>query len=208
MNINKNRAALVLIGMLVATGTGAGRVINGEGGLFESGVSRAAAAVMSTLADPLSLFRDRSPGERAAGAMTQTKRRYAYAAAHAGFPPDGHAAGRLTRAEYVRDGVLTSIPLYGPDAGAGGNTPVESVVLLPPGPPIYGFVPPPPMIDVPVVPFVPIGPADDPEPFLPPAPPPPAAVPEPAAWTMLIVGFAAMGMTMRRRRTAAAAAGR
>jgi hypothetical protein len=149
-----------------------------------------AGGLVAALKDPLSLFADRSPGERGAGALFNTKpdkpeervlsseREREPPLGAASVPPDpafSFAPDALANAlpqERVlggeRDGPF--IPLgnfYDPDITPGRFT------ALPPGGPGGGGIP--------IEPGIPTG------------------VPEPATWAMLILGFFGIGMAARRR---------
>jgi len=155
------------------------------------------AGIIATLADPLSLFAERSPGERGGGALLSTK-------------PGGPHERVLSE---VRDR----------DPPAGNPPPLavtpDDLAALPGGAPGAGGVPGDPAGDplgnnffAPSFPggggpaFLPAslgGPPSGPPPNgpIPPVidPPGAGAVPEPATWAMLILGFFVVGTALRRR---------
>jgi hypothetical protein len=150
--------------------------------------------LVAALKDPLSLFADRSPGERGSGALLSTK------------PPKPEE--RVLSSERERDplGVPPAAEdpafSFAPDALANA-LPQERVL----GGERDG-------------PFIPLGSYYDPDispgrfTALPPGggggggipidPGIPTGVPEPATWAMLILGFFGIGMAMRRRGRSAA----
>ncbi|MCW6531464.1 PEPxxWA-CTERM sorting domain-containing protein [Sphingomonas sp. MMSM20] len=199
MMVNKRRwrKGLTLAGLLIATGTGAGYVAGDKNGLG-AGISAASAAVTAALADPLAMFTDRSPGGRAAGALTQTKgprERVATNVRHR--PPAPKPATPVER-------VLTSLrerpPIIAdvPDLPFGATPP-----YVPPTDIISPPVGPGP---VPIVPFIPpltngggsSGGGCCTPPVTPPVTPP-GGVPEPATWAMMLIGFFSIGAALRRR---------
>jgi len=203
VNKRRLRKGLILAGLLIATGTGAGYVVtdrNGHG--LGAGISAASAAVTAALADPLAMFSDRSPGGRAAGALTQTKgprERVASNVRHRPPPP---------KPQTPVERVLTSLrerPPIGadvPDLPFGAVPPYVPPVEVagPPGSPPIGF---------PLFPGVPpLGCCSTGGPTPPVIPPvtPPGGVPEPATWAMMLIGFFSVGAAMRRRRGVATVA--
>lgn len=168
-----------------------------------------ASAVAAAIADPAALLDQRSPGARAAGALTQTKQRRL--ASHTGRAREPFVpVERVLAGERRRPGDTANIPGFVPDGG------VET--------PLPGDAPPP--IDDAfsptaggtggtgggggaTVPSVPIisggggggGPTPTPTPTPTPVPTPePTPVPEPATWLLTLTGFAALATALRRRR--------
>jgi hypothetical protein len=159
------------------------------------------AGIIAALADPLSLFAARSPGERGAGALLSTKPGLGPAErvlsevrdrdpAAGDAPP---AADPLTPADVaaLSDGIPGAGGLPGGTGGAGGAPAFASPFFAPfapgggdPGDP--GLVGSPPPGGPPGI-----------------IPPPPgggiSAVPEPATWAMMILGFFGAGAALRRR---------
>ncbi|MFW2851001.1 PEPxxWA-CTERM sorting domain-containing protein [Sphingomonas sp. TX0543] len=209
MKIGKMRKLLVILGVLVATGTGTGYVVNGKAGLDSFG--KASAAVVNAIADPLSVLSDRSPGDRAAGALTQTKpaRERELASSRTRAAPPGSPTER----------VLTSLrerPLVGePDAQPipFNNTAVPD---LAPSPTAQVLGPTQTPGGTNILPIPPVnngggggggggGIIVTPTPTPTGSPTPPVTpVPEPATWAMLLAGFFGIGIAMRRRVRAAA----
>lgn len=166
-----------------------------EGGYPAAGKAGTKGGLFAALADPLSLFAERSPGGRGAGPLLSTK------------PPHERVLSEV-RDRDPDPGIAPGIdPVFGlapdglaPGGGApggdpGGAPPVDGG--LPGGDPFggapssgpFGFNPGQPEF----LPFSP-GPSG-------PSGPGPGigAVPEPATWAMLILGFFAVGAAMRRR---------
>lgn len=183
--INWKRALLlvpVLLGLLIVSLVEHGDIAYGKIG---------PAAIVAALKDPLSLFAERSPGERGAGTLLSTKgphervlstvrdREPFYdipsavegpaAPVLSALPQDG-----ILPADRLLDSFPWAPPYYGPWPGGPGTGP------LPP-PPVTPPVTPPPVTPPPVTPPVTTG------------------VPEPATWLMMIFGlFAVMAMGFRR----------
>lgn len=148
------------------------------------------------------VLRARSPGERGIHVLTKVK-----ASPFAMNPPRSRqVAGRLPAAG--------APPLPTPFAATGpGPTVVEGPLPVDdPGPGAVDFTdvvesPPPPVTIVPTPPigpsnpFIPVSPVAPIDPGVPtnPVVPPVAVIPEPATWGMMLVGFAAIAATMRRR---------
>jgi len=158
------------------------------------------AAFAAAVKDPLSLLAQRSPGERAPGAMHSTK------------PPRIAQAGPVVPRERVLPSVRERAPEISPAAAAAPEAGLP-VVEAPVEVAEAGPTPPTPFIAPPF--FGPNtiipgsgpdsgggnpgpGPGPDPDPGTDPEPPVPA-VPEPATWAMLLAGFFATGAAMRRR---------
>ncbi|QKR99137.1 PEPxxWA-CTERM sorting domain-containing protein [Sphingomonas sp. CL5.1] len=200
LNIAKRGRRLVLLGLLAASGVGTGYVaVDRSAG----GIGAAKAAVMAALADPLSVFSDRSPGARSPGALTQTKparertlaqvreRRHP---AGAETPVEHVLASMRERPPFLDEGAIPFDQVAGPLASpADIANPVPSVPGPGPIPSVF-----PPIITGP-------GPVNPP-PVTPPVTPPVISVPEPATWGMMILGFFGIGMALRRRSRPTAAA--
>ncbi|HXS07044.1 MAG TPA: PEPxxWA-CTERM sorting domain-containing protein [Rhizomicrobium sp.] len=154
--------------------------------------------IIAALADPLSLFAERSPGERGGGALLSTK-------------PGG-----------PHERVLSEVRDRDPPAGDPPELAItpEDLAALPGGAPGAGGAPGDPAGDplgnnffAPSIPSGGGGPPFLPASFgAPPGGPPPngpippvidppgaGAVPEPATWAMLLLGFFAVGVALRRR---------
>lgn len=159
--------------------------------------------IMAALMDPLALFAERSPGERGGGALLSTK-------------------GALGPSERVLSEVRDRDPGLGdPPADAFAPVTPEDIAALPDGLPGAGGssggppggggpggggAPGGPGFSPFFSPFTPGGgdPGDPGTVGSPPGTtlPPPggvSAVPEPATWAMLILGFFAVGIAVRRR---------
>ena len=181
-------------------------------------ISRAAKEkIIAALQDPLSLFSDRSPGERRPGALLATKK---------GGPHERvlSTVRERPQASDLPPGTETPIfpaaspadqfagpPAFGPPFS---NTPFSA-----PGPPPAGFPPggappggippggfppggtppgaPPPGEPPPGGPPPGGPPPGGPPPGEPPGPPPPIPVPEPPTWTIMLLGLLAAGMRLR-----------
>lgn len=104
-------------------------VVATAGAYYLAGSAHSQAATAAFLADPLSVFASRSPGERRAGALLQSKQ--AYAAAH----KPGGAAGAVPPSERVLSNVrsrppvgpLGDVPTFGLPAGVVPAGPAEAV---------------------------------------------------------------------------------
>ena len=191
---------LVLLGLLAASGVGTGYVAIDRS---EGGIGGAKAAMMAALADPLSLFTDRSPGGREPGALTQTKgprertltqtRERPHTTPKAAAPVEHVLASVRERPPFVDEGAIP----YGQPEG-----PITPDILPPenPGP----FSPGPSPFIPPITGYGSGGP-----PVTPPVTPPGGGgVPEPATWAMLMIGFFSIGTALRRRQRLAAVANR
>jgi hypothetical protein len=157
------------------------------------------AGIIAALADPLSLFAERSPGERGGGALLSTKPPHERVLSEvrdrdpsAGDPPADPGFA-------VTPEDLAALPGGAPGAagapGDPGGDPLGNNFFAPPFPGGPGGPP-----------FLPAafgGPPGGPPPSgpIPPVidPPGAGAVPEPATWAMLILGFFAVGAAIRRR---------
>jgi hypothetical protein len=174
-----------------------------------------AAALVAALKDPLSLFADRSPGERGTGALLSTKPMKT-AMADAG-PEERVLAGVRDRDPPV--GGLPELPGLNDPAFATdpGSPPADGGVPGDPGGGSSSFAPFSAFPGIGGPGFL-AGGGGDPPGSGPPGSGPPgfgapglppvlSAVPEPGTWAMLILGFFAVGAAMRRRmRTASARA--
>jgi hypothetical protein len=148
--------------------------------------------LMAALKDPLSLFAERSPGERGAGALLSTKpdkpEERVLSSEREREPPLGAASVPPDPAfSFAPDALANSLPqerVLG-DARDGpfiplGNffdpdiSPGRSFNTVPPGGPGGG-------VGIPTDPGIPSG------------------IPEPGTWAMLILGFFGIGMAARRR---------
>ena len=157
----------------------------------EGGRAALAAAVM----DPASLLTQRSPGERAPGAMHSTKPPRLASARTLPAPRE-----RVLPAERVRAPAPPLVDV--PEAGLPViEAPIEVAEAVPPPPGAVPFIAPPfgPGIVIPGPgpgpnpgPGPGPGPGPEPEPPLPP-------IPEPATWAMLLAGFAGIGAALRWR---------
>lgn len=162
------------------------------------GKDSSASAALSSSSDPLSVLAARSPGARTAGALAQSKHRYAVAERRI------RSGARLGPRERVLANVRTRpnappvaiAPLVAlPQGLASAPFSAASLTLPPgnaPGVPIGfvgpgsggglnaqpGIIPPTPIITPPVVP----------------------SVPEPSTWLMLMTGFFGLGAALRVRR--------
>ncbi len=203
VNKRRWRKGLILAGLLIATGTGAGYVVtdkNGNG--LGAGISAASAAVTAALADPLSMFTDRSPGGRGAGALTQTKGPRERVATNVRHRPP--AAKPATPAERVLTSLRERPPIIAdvPELPFGATPPyVPSTAINNPPTGPGPFISPPIIIP----PLTNGGGSSGggggccTPPVIPPVNPP-GGVPEPATWAMMIIGFFSVGAAMRRRR--------
>lgn len=183
-------------------------------GFLTSGAEAGQRAIAAALADPLSIFDARSPGQRGGGALTQTKPRRAFGngphervlsgertrpvAAPAAVPPIGPIID-MSRVEspfvvpVVADySAPTSLTSGGPitPVGFGGGPPF---IFGGGGGGGFGGVPP---TTTPVAPTTPVTSVTPTTPNLP-------AVPEPGMWFMMIAGFVSIGAVLRVRARAA-----
>lgn len=187
------RAALlapVLVGLLVVAVVEGGHPAAGKAG--QSGTKAGTGGLLAALADPLSLFAERSPGGRGAGPLLSTKPGLAPEERVLsevrerdpgpgidpvfGVAPDGLAPGSDPAAGDPGGGDPGGGDPFGGGPGGGG----------PSFGPFAAFNPTQPEL-------LPFAPGSPPDPGIP-------AVPEPATWAMLILGFFAVGMAVRRRR--------
>jgi len=181
--------------------TSAGGLI-AVGGIAFLPAAQAALAPEQTLPDPQSVLDDRSPGEREAGALAQTKEAYPMLIDASPLPPIGEAP------EDVPKAFAAIIPpeetAIFPDASAPGTPPMTPIILpgeTAPTPtfpvrPILSLPAPPPVIffDSPTAPDTPVTEG----PTVP-------GVPEPGTWATMIVGFLTIGAILRRGARARAA---
>ena len=162
-------------------------------------------AVKQALADPQSIFAERSPGERDPGALTQTKETYPNLMDASGVPPPPKEmlmeASPLPTGEDVPKAFAAIVPPDDagpvlPNSGLPGTPgliiPVETPGEGPIGPtfpdlPIPGVPAPPPVITI------------DRSPPNGPDTPVISGVPEPASWATMMVGFLAVGALLRGR---------
>jgi hypothetical protein len=162
----------------------------------------AVAAAGRLLRDPLGVFDSRSPGERQAGALTQTKARLASATGPHG-PHERVLSQIRERPVTGTDPALLGplglpvLPTDGPGyaVGQGGGSPAGglSPIALPSFASAGAGGEPGPQLPGPNVPYSP--PPNAQQQSVSPAA---SAVPEPATWAMMVVGFLAIGMTLRR----------
>lgn len=153
-----------------------------------SGAGERSMAVLTALVrDPLSLLAMRSPGERGAGALLSSK---PFRASR----PDDAPVERVLSVVRERPPFAYGAPM--------SLRELEPPVMegLPPEPDFLPTIPFGPEIEGPVI-------VEWPSPLWPPGlggggdggkPPPQTPVPEPATWTMMILGFFAAGFMIRR----------
>lgn len=174
--------------------SGSGDLLAAQGG----------AMLRTALNNPLAIFSDRSPGERAAGALVQSKPYLANG------PTERVLSPVLERPVAPIPANLDNLPnqvmdVIAPGSAANPGTPGGNIAPPPfpiPGPPgsSGGLIPPPPGGG---------GSSGGGTPPIPPGPPPPPVVtpvPEPATWIMMIAGIGLIGLQLRRRRTVGAVA--
>ena len=154
------------------------------------------AGIIAALADPLSLFAERSPGERGGGALLSTKpggpHERVLSEVRDRDPPAGDPPADFA----IAPEDLAALPGGAPGAGGApgdpGGDPLGDRFFAPSGPGGFGgpaFLP----ASFGSPPGGPIPPVIDP--IIPGA----GGVPEPATWAMLILGFFGVGAAMRRR---------
>lgn len=157
------------------------------------------AAFAEALRDPLSILAQRSPGERGAGTLRQTKPARTRVAAAAPFAP----SERVLPAMRMRPPVL-------PFIDAPGLEPITPPIYAPPGLESAGPAISAPVFAVPAISGItPAGFGDGditppPTNIITPPAAPPSAVPEPETWLTMILGFFVAGQALRRRRTTGA----
>ena len=157
------------------------------------------AGIIAALADPLSLFAERSPGERGGGALLSTKpggpHERVLSEVRDRDPPAGDPDPNFAVAPEDLAALTGGAPGAGGAPGDPAGDPLGDRFFAPSGPgggPAFlpaSFGPPPngPPPNGPIPPVI--------DPIIPGA----GAVPEPATWAMLILGFFAVGAAMRRR---------
>lgn len=197
----------------VAVAVGAGVVgIGGIAGLsIAGGPTELAAAAMKLpgmLPDPMAILSARSPGERGAGAMFNTKppkqRLLAKAPTKPLIPGERMLSTVRERAPGGWAPPTIELPdqpfAFVPELPVSGTP--TALGPLPPGNP-GGFNPPPVFPTGPNVPVPQPGvtptPTPTPTPGIPTPEAPGPAVPEPATWATMLVGFMVIGVAMRRR---------
>lgn len=163
--------------------------------------------VIAVLRDPLSLFADRSPGARRPGALFASK---AKVVPHervlstardrpqsADMPPAADSPILSAAPPVFESGPGSPPPGIPPAFGP----PFSDMPFLYPGPP-PGGVPPggAPPVGIPPSGTPPGGTPPGETPPSPPPEPPPIPVPEPATWTMVILGLLAAGAAMHAAR--------
>lgn len=161
------------------------------------------AMLREALRDPASIFSGRSPGQRGAGALVQSKPHMAAAPSERVLSPVLERPGTPIPAN------LDDLPNKVMDVVAPGAVPV-------PGTPGANIAAPPLPLPLPGVPgssggVIPPGGGggggggSSGGGITPPGPPPPPVVtpvPEPATWVMMIAGVGLIGLQLRRRRAA------
>lgn len=206
----------------VAVAVGAGvATVGGVAGLSLAGGPAELAAAMNLpalLPDPMAILSARSPGERADGAMFNTKppkQRQLASLPHKPLIPGERMLSTVR--ERAPDGwAPPTIDLPSPQFGFVPDLPVattpSSLAPVPSGNP--GIVNPPPIFpggpsgpNTPTVPVPEPGATPTPTPTPTPVTPVPA-VPEPATWATMLVGFMVIGVALRRRGARARKAGR
>jgi hypothetical protein len=156
---------------------------------YSSGATSVAKAVGAAIMDPLAVLEGRSPGEREAGALFQTKPR-----------PVAPVARVRPRRPGMPAEPVAAVPPPTPFIDLpGAPVPLGGEVELPIAPVVFGGVP-----GGPGGPPIPVfgggGGFPPPPPVVPPVVTPPvAAVPEPSTWAMLILGFGLVGAVLRRQ---------
>lgn len=186
-------AAVLVLFLLIA---GGGNLLAAGEGKSGDGQSLAAKS-LALLRDPLSVFGDRSPGERAAGALFNTKPDR--------VKPDHDSPAHERVLSAIRDRPLVDLPALDLPPPTPPMLPDEAILgpgLGLPGDPLFEPMVPgtpyPPMI----IPPFPTGPGGGGGIFPPPDGGGGAGVPEPSTWAMMILGIFAAGAAMRlgRRR--------
>lgn len=196
--------------MLVAAAAGV-VVTAGAGAYFTDG----ATAMTSKGVNLLDAMRDRSPGSRSAGALSnkgQTAGAPAQTVANAATQPSARALPKTRVRVAPPVAAAAGVPAAAGSPAIGGTPPATTLASIPPGsagsggglglpPGGGGFIPAPGGGG---------GGTPDPGTGTPPpvggeAPPVAApAVPEPQTWLMMIIGFGLLGSVLRRRRTSTA----
>lgn len=161
----------------------------------------AGTAIAAALKDPLAVLDQRSPGPRGEAKLSKTKKERVLASTR-----ERESGAKIASGPVVpRERVLANMrerPQILPLADA-SQLPEFSPVLDDPIPTLapQSFTPtpttpPPPFFP----PFIPTGPGGSSGPTPPPPTPPVSAVPEPTTWITMILGFFAIGATIRHSR--------
>ena len=172
----------VLLGLIFVAVTGSDH--------SAAGVEHKGGMLLAALKDPVSLFGERSPGGRGAGALLSTK---------PGIAPHERVLSMVREHEPPNfvfpgvDGPVTAVAPQSLASVSGGDPGDDTGAGDPGGDP--GFFAPFVPGSQPGYPGVFAGPALVP----PPSDPIISAVPEPATWAMMILGFFAVGVAVRRR---------
>jgi hypothetical protein len=148
-------------------------------------VREAGQAVAAVVQDPMSLFASRSPGERPAGTLVQTKpTKKPLAIVAANLPEERVLSVVRERPAETPDVAAPEVVAQIFDSGVAAPTglieAIDAYVPLQPPPVVFAAAPPTPT----------------------------SAVPEPATWISMIVGLAFIGSAMRRRAASSSAAQR
>lgn len=152
-------------------------------------VSRGQLATASLPQQLMALLEARSPGERVAGALTQSKKRIERSIARL---PKKLIPALPTPTEQLAKVVVPA-------------TPPLQIVPPPEAPPVADIIAPALMLASlpPIAGSSLLNPAPGPVLFMPPPPPPPtlvnSAVPEPQSWLIMLIGFGMIGSAMQRR---------
>ena len=190
------RSAVAAIGVGVAASLTVATVLNPK---FAHAVDEQVSQGIGSLKTVAAMLAERSPGQRPEGALANLKHKRQAALHERALPK---IRGPISPIYEALAGPPTPVivpPVETPLFNAlGAGPPVE---VPPPGtpggPPILGNIPPPggggggffsPPVVTTATPEVPATPVT-----------PVAAVPEPASWAMMILGFALIGRTLRRR---------
>jgi hypothetical protein len=199
-------AAAIALALAVALGVStyrAGSLPGQTGGIANRAAHQVVSGIANGAATVAGLFNLRSPGERVAGALASLKHKRQPALHERALAKVRHPAAPL-----------------GPLASIVGASPVPPAVPPPPAP-LYNVVGKPP-VAVAAAPPVGGGPVIFPTaappggggggivvpppltitPPAPPGAPVTPSVPEPATWTMMLVGFAMIARSLRRHRAA------